>query len=158
MPFNDALDKILGNAFGAPEARPYARATIVRAVSRERADHQLWRCLVCLAGGSGDFESVSLGVEVHLLTCQGDPLLAAARADLLEAISDASAAAFASSWHDGVEKILLLRGGMWALLADRLGWPYGLDGVIEWDSDLDAALARYGCTRADLDAQFPREG
>jgi hypothetical protein len=151
LPLDDALNKILGWGFSGDD-HPYPRATIVRAgMGDGRTEH--WRCLVCLAGGQGAPDGVALGIEVHLADCEGDPLLASARADLLEAISDASQGAFAAGWLSGVEKILLLRGGLWALLADALGWPYGHRGLIEWDTDLDSALARYGATRADLDVQ-----
>jgi hypothetical protein len=111
-----------------------------------------WRCLTCLAGGQGADSVIALGVAAHALDCFGDTRTGLARFDMLEAISDASQAVYMAGWHGSIEKVLLERGGMWTLLAERLGWPFGYRGLQGWDLTLEAAYARHGLSPAEVTA------
>lgn len=120
------------------------------------ADGRVWRCLACLEAGRAPREALELVEQVHRSGCTGSAAVAAARADLLETLVGVSEAAYGVSWQDGVERKLLRRGGMWAVLADTVGWPVGYHGVDGWDAGLGSALARYGWTVADLESPDPR--
>jgi hypothetical protein len=119
------------------------RTTVVRGVADAHSSAESWRCLICLTGGQGSADAVSLGIAAHAPECRGSKRLAVARFDLLEAMSDASQSAYFAGWHGGIEKVLLERGGMWLLLAEQLGWPVGYLGLIGWDRTAVQALARH---------------
>ena len=111
-----------------------------------------WLCLACLGQGKAEGQSVALGVAAHLESCSLDFVLARCRMDLLEIISAVSEAEFAAGWLTGIQDKLIVRGGVWVLLADAVGWPIGYLGLDGWEKDAASALARRATNRQ------PREG
>lgn len=154
MSQQDALNSMAARYHGYDE-EPHTRPLIITGNISSDPKIMHWRCLVCLGHGYLLEDALPLTAEVHKTECVGDHNLAAARADLLQAISNESEYSFAAGWLTGIEKIILKRGGMWAVLAENIGWPYGYNGLVEWDQDLDTALARYNWTRDNLDCQLP---
>lgn len=112
-------------------------------------DIYFWNCLICLNHGKGDKESIELALEIHNLECEGDKLVAVGRADLLDAISNASEDLYSAGWLDGIERVLLLKGGIWLTLAEQYGWPVGYRGEKGWET-LDQALTRYNTTLEEI--------
>lgn len=111
-----------------------------------------WNCLICLNHGKGDKASIDLALEIHNLECKGDKQIAVGRADLLDAISNASEELYSAGWLDGIERILLLKGGIWLTLAEKYGWPVGYRGEKGWET-LTEALTRYNTTIEEINKQ-----
>lgn len=126
------------------------RETIILTNSNKGQGLYNWRCMVCLKTGHGDYEVIQLAVELHKLECKGDKIVAASRVDLLEAISNASEELYSAGWLEGIERILLTKGGMWTILAQHLGWPVGYMGEKGWET-LDEALNRYKLTQKQIE-------
>lgn len=101
---------------------------------------RLWRCLLCLASGRGDEGTRLFAVEVHRGECSGDPHVAKLRLDLLTVMSATCWSEREVFWSPGFEDVLLLRGGLWHVLAGQVGWPHGAFGFEGWSSSLDEAL------------------
>jgi hypothetical protein len=116
----------------------------------------LWRCLMCLTGGQGDEATVDLAVQVHREECSGDVGLAKMRFELLEMISGVSESWYAAGWMSGIEKVLLQRGGLWLLMAERVGFPTDWRGLEGWTSGATESLAYHGIDPAKVDV-WPTE-
>lgn len=150
LPKNDPYNKLF-SVFVKDDNIELARQTITM-TPVGGGDTYKWRCLVCGVGGEGAKDGIKLGITVHSLDCEGDQEKAVIRADLLDAISNASEESYAAGWLDGIEKILLIRGGMWLTLAKEVGWPIGYRGEDGWET-LEEALNRYGTTEEKIRAQ-----
>lgn len=116
----------------------------------------LWRCLMCLTSGQGDGETVDLAVQVHKESCSGDAGLAKMRFELLEMISGVSESWYAAGWMGGIEKVLLTRGGLWLVLAERVGFPTDWRGLEGWSLNAHAALAHHNVSPAEVEV-WPAE-
>lgn len=110
-----------------------------------------WRCLMCLTGGQGDGATVDLAVQVHHDECSGDAGLAKMRFELLEMISGVSEAWYAAGWMGGIEKVLLRRGGLWLLMAERVGFPTDWRGLDGWTLSAAESLAFHGIPAAEVE-------
>lgn len=149
----DPLDILMGRYDSGMDTRPVdgrLGSGLIIVQSSSQAAGGAWRCLGCLGGGNGSLLAVELAVEVHRATGGCDTTVAFARSQLLDAICDRSESEFAAGWMVGIEGALLARGGIWAMLAEQLGWPVGWLGLEGWDTNLDAALARYQLSRAEV--------
>lgn len=116
----------------------------------------LWRCLMCLTGGQGDEATVDLAVHVHRGECSGDTDLAQMRFELLEMISGISESWYAAGWMGGIEKVLLTRGGLWLVLAERVGFPTDWRGLEGWTPNAAQSLAFHAIPAAEVDV-WPAE-
>lgn len=116
----------------------------------------MWRCLMCLTGGLGDAATVDLAVQVHREECSGDVGLAKMRFELLEMISGVSESWYAAGWMGGIEKVLLQRGGLWLLMADRVGFPTDWRGLEGWSPNAYEALSHHGIDPSEVDV-WPKE-
>jgi hypothetical protein len=122
----------------------------VAVVSFGSALPRQWCCYACGAHGTGDDILIELATLAHLHDCDGSLETAAARIALVSALAHESSESAAGHWSPTLVLALLLEGGLWTFIADKIGWPVGQYGLDGWDCDLDSVLTRYGTDRKDI--------
>jgi Fe-S-cluster formation regulator IscX/YfhJ len=129
---------------------PVEGKVLIVGPSRDR-EVPRWRCFACNSGGEGVDDLIRLAIPSHLVECYGDVDVARVRFTLLRALIEEGQESYDSDdWNKSVVKSLLLDGGVWTLVAEKVGWPVGVYGVDGWDVSLDDALDRHGLTRSDI--------